>query len=97
MWSCGGSAAYADITKQSKEWLRKRAEYVYDYLSNTLGYADKGYLEPDIPDAIDIVRHEPAAKPVQGVYDLTGRRVGDTLDHLPSGIYIQNGRKVMKK
>lgn len=97
MWSCGGSAAYADITKQSKEWLRKRAEYVYDYLSNTLGYADKGYLEPDIPDAIDIVRHEPATKSVQGVYDLTGRRVGDTLDHLPSGIYIQNGRKVMKK
>lgn len=97
MWSSGGSDAYADITQRSKRWLRKRAEYIYDYLSNTLGYADKGYLKPDVPDAIDIVRTDRTPSPMQGVYDLTGRRVGDSLDHLPSGIYIQGGRKVMKR
>lgn len=63
-----------------------------------MGYAEKDYLKPDVPDAIDIVRSDtPVAKPSTGVYDLWGRRVGDTLDGLPSGIYIQNGRKVVKR
>ena len=96
-WSGGGSNEYAAITQRSKEWLRKRARYVYDYLSNTLGYAGKGYLEPDVPDAIDITRSDSSTRPVPGVYDLWGRRVGDSLEHLPAGIYIQNGRKVVKR
>lgn len=68
-----------------------------DYLSNTLGYADKGYLEPDAPDAIDLVHSGSTAQPMPGVYDLWGRRVGETLDHLPAGIYIQSGHKVIKR
>ncbi len=96
-WSSGGSSEYAAITQRSKEWLRKRANYVYDYLSNTLGYAQKGYLEPDVPDAIDIVSTGHEAKPAPGVYDLWGRRVGDSLDGLPAGIYVQDGRKVIKR
>ncbi len=45
-------------------------------------------IEPDttVPD-----RHFPA-----GVYNLQGIKVGDTLDGLPRGIYIMNGKKVMK-
>lgn len=97
MWASGGSDDYAAITKRSQTWLRKRARYVLDYLSNTLGYADKGYLEPDAPDAIDLVHSGSTAQPMPGVYDLWGRRVGETLDHLPAGIYIQSGHKVIKR
>ena len=98
LWAKGGSKEYAEITERSKAWIRKRCNYIYNYLSYQLGYAEKDYLKPDVPDAIDIVRSDtPLAKPSTGVYDLWGRRVGDTLDGLPSGIYIQNGRKVVKR
>ena len=98
LWAKGGSKEYAEITERSKAWIRKRCNYIYNYLSYQLGYAEKDYLKPDVPDAIDIVRSDtPVAKPSTGVYDLWGRRVGDTLDGLPSGIYIQNGRKVVKR
>ena len=32
-----------------------------------------------------------------GVYDLQGRRVADTLEGLPRGIYLVGGQKVMVK
>ncbi len=31
------------------------------------------------------------------IYDLSGRCVGETLDNLPKGIYIKNGKKIMKQ
>ena len=31
-----------------------------------------------------------------GVYNLSGVKVGDQLDRLPAGIYIVNGKKVIK-
>ncbi|MGN1255835.1 MAG: hypothetical protein ACI4UA_01580, partial [Bacteroidaceae bacterium] len=96
-WQNGGSSSYAAITKRSKEWLRKRSDYVYNYLSNTLGYADKGYLLPDEPDGVDIVHSGIPQMSVMGIYDLSGRRVGSSLDNLPAGIYIQNGRKIVKR
>ena len=43
-WRHGDAKTYATVTTSSKSWLRKRAEYIYDFLSNTLGYADKDYL-----------------------------------------------------
>lgn len=96
-WQNGGSSSYAAITKRSKEWLRKRSNYVYDYLSNTLGYADKGYLLPDEPDGVDIVYSGSPQMSVMGIYDLSGRRVGESLENLPAGIYIQNGKKIVKR
>ena len=97
LWSSGGSDDYAAITARSKEWIRKRAHYVLDYLSNTLGYAGMGYLEPDVPDAVDLVQSGKTPQPVPGVYDLQGRSVGGSIDNLPSGVYIQDGRKVIKR
>lgn len=85
-------ASYDKIVSNSKSWLKNRANYVYDYLSNTLGYADKGYLDDT---AIDDVISVPA-RDVKGVYDLSGRRVNDDVNSLPKGIYIVNGRKVVK-
>ena len=31
------------------------------------------------------------------VYDLSGRRVSDSTDHLPKGLYIVDGKKLMVK
>ena len=31
------------------------------------------------------------------VYDLSGRKVGDSLDNLPKGIYIRGGKKIVKR
>lgn len=36
-------------------------------------------------------------KPVRGVYNLSGVKVGDTTEGLPAGIYIMDGRKVSIK
>ena len=43
-WKHGDAAAYATVTENAKTWLRRRANYVLDYMTNTLGYGDKGYL-----------------------------------------------------
>ena len=43
-WRHGDATTYATITEKSKDWLRKRANYIYDYLGNTLGYNAMGYL-----------------------------------------------------
>ena len=46
-WRHGDAKTYATVTTSSKTWLRKRAEYIYNFLGNTLGYTDKDYLEPN--------------------------------------------------
>ncbi len=48
----------------------------------------------DMPTAIDgILQHtSPAGK----IYDIQGRYVGDSFISLPSGIYIKNGKKIIK-
>ena len=46
-WYSGNAQTYATVTDNSKTWLRTRAQYIYNYLSNTLGYAGKDYLEPN--------------------------------------------------
>ena len=45
VWRCGDATTYATVTEKAKDWLRKRARYVYDYMGNTLGYNSKGYLD----------------------------------------------------
>ncbi|MBO4641568.1 MAG: CotH kinase family protein [Bacteroidaceae bacterium] len=47
MWGAGDASTYQNVTSNSKTWLRTRANYIYDYLSNQLGYAESDYLEDD--------------------------------------------------
>ena len=42
-WQHGDAKDYATLTANAKDWLRKRAEYVMDYMGNTLGYNRLGY------------------------------------------------------
>ncbi len=46
-WGAGDASTYQNVTSNSKTWLRERANYIYDYLSNQLGYAGTDYLEDD--------------------------------------------------
>jgi len=50
-WNRGNAQSYATVTSLAKDWLLKRANYIYDYMSNTMGYKDLGYLD-DIDDGI---------------------------------------------
>ncbi len=57
-----------------------------------------GIIDGDIPSAIDqhdAVPVNPNA--VTAVYDLSGRKVGTSLDNLPKGMYIVNGKKLLMK
>ena len=46
-WGRGNAQTYASITRSAKTWLKDRANFIFNYMSNTLGYASKGYLEPN--------------------------------------------------
>jgi len=44
-WGNGDANTYATVTTNAKTWLENRAKYIYDYLANTLGYSNLGYLD----------------------------------------------------
>lgn len=44
-WGGGDANSYAALTSNAQTWLRSRAQYIYDYLSKGLGYANLGYLD----------------------------------------------------
>lgn len=57
-----------------------------------------GIIDGDVPSAIDqhdAVPVNPNA--VSAVYDLSGRKVGTSLDNLRKGMYIVNGKKLLVK
>ena len=57
-----------------------------------------GIIDGDVPSAID--RHDAVPvnpNAVTAVYDLSGRKVGTSLDNLPKGMYIVNGKKLLVK
>lgn len=52
VWSSGDATSYATVTDRAKTWLKQRAEYILNYMSNTLGYADNNYLEQPQGDVV---------------------------------------------
>ena len=57
-----------------------------------------GVIDGDATTVIDrhaIVPVNPNA--ISAVYDLSGRKIGESLDRLPKGIYIVNGKKLLVK
>lgn len=63
-------------------------------------FAIDGVIDGEDPIATSIDRH--LAQPVNvraiaGVYDLMGRKVGDTIENLPKGLYIVSGKKLLVK
>lgn len=93
MWGYGD---YEEQMKTAKKWLSTRANHIYDYLANTLGYAEK---YPDVVEdptpVLDIVEEEkPQSTMDRHIYTLDGRMV-NAKARLPKGIYIIHGRKVV--
>ena len=57
-----------------------------------------GIIEGDIPTIIDRHAIVPVApKAITAVYDLSGRKVGTSVDGLPKGLYIVDGKKLLVK
>lgn len=64
----------------------------YQYASDVLNIAIGGGTTTTIADMLPT--KEASAK--SGIYNLNGVKVGDTLESLPAGIYVINGKKVVK-
>ena len=92
----GQSDNYKGQMEKAKKWLTQRVNHIYNYLANTLGYAEK---YPDVvADPTPIVDVKEDDEPVrvldQHIYTLDGRMV-NAKGRLPRGIYIIQGRKVV--
>lgn len=87
---------YDTNVERAKTWLQQRANYVYDYLCNTLGLKEKYSDIYENPDGIaDIVNTRPTLREEDhNVYTLDGIKVNNT-GKLPRGIYVINGRKTV--
>ena len=65
--------------------------------AQTIGVSDMGYLEPDFLTEAEksAISHVTAdEQPAKGTYSLSGQRIN--ADQLHKGIYIMDGRKVIK-
>jgi len=61
-----------------------------------LGFYGLKYYNTENPvTAISDLRQAPAARFAEGVYNLRGQKVGDTLQGLQPGLYIKNGKKIV--
>ena len=99
-WSDG--RAYATQMANAKNWLTKRANYIYQNLTPyDLGPdldEDDGYEEPQVPNAIDVtkeLRLPVDVYTISGVCIKRGVPVARFADGLMPGIYIVGGRKVV--
>ncbi|RRD75959.1 hypothetical protein EII14_08185 [Alloprevotella sp. OH1205_COT-284] len=75
---------------------KAKAEAARDKLNTAGGTANiylHGTWKPTAIEAVTIA--VPAGK--RGVYNLQGVRLGDNPDRLPAGVYIYNGKKIIKK
>jgi len=60
--------------------------------------AINGVIESDVPTAIDREAVVPVnPKSINAVYDLSGRKVGTSVEGLPKGLYIVGGKKLLVK
>ena len=63
-----------------------------------LGFYGLKYYNTESPvTAISDLRQAPVARFAEGVYNLRGQKVGDTLQGLQPGLYIVNGKKIVIK
>ncbi len=74
---------------------------VYDYLKNVVskgyGYSPtKDWVIISNPTSLEEVTADVPVK-MEGTYNLQGMKMQGTFDSLPKGIYIHNGKKVVKK
>ena len=59
-------------------------------------FLDEVSVPKPVPSAIQGVRIRPTAKPDNRIYSLEGQYLGTELEVLPRGIYIRNGKKIVR-
>ena len=72
--------------------LKGAVDYDDSKTDVTMANPETGYFSK-YPTAID--RNFLKAHKAQGIYTLQGKRVNGSLQHLPAGVYIVNGKKVV--
>ncbi len=91
------SSDYAVITENSKNWLAKRAECVFSKLTPYEVPDDNGGDEDGDTPVRDILAESARLLSTDDViYDLSGRRVSKQHASQRHGVYIINGRKVVR-
>jgi len=103
----GDGYDYATVTSNTKQWLERRANYVYNSLKvypiDTPVEEDDMHFDDDHPNGIEIVDADNDAHSLVDVYDINGRLVKrqvsvfDLRSGLRPGIYIVSGRKMVVK
>ena len=86
--------------KGFRGWITLTHSIFKNAESSALGakIAINGIIDEDDPTSIDrhtVVPVNPSS--ITTVYDLSGRKVGKSLDGLPKGLYIVNGKKLLVK
>ena len=59
-------------------------------------FLDEVSVPKPVPSAIQGVRIRPTAKPDNRIYSLEGQYLGTEIEVLPRGIYIRNGKKIVR-
>ena len=74
--------------------------YLDDWFTRRMNYLDtKRFDIASLPNAVTSIDAYPGGGLQDLVYDLKGQRVGslDGFDQLPAGVYICNGKKIVRK
>ena len=96
------TAIYCPNTWQSNESkdmfagctkLQGAVAYDANKLDVTMANPTTGYFTKEKPTAIEQMFLN--AHKAKGIYTLQGKRVNGSLEHLPAGVYIVNGKKVV--
>ena len=66
------------------------------YITVPTGAPETLYVVTSIPSGIETVNAMDVTSQNHGVYSLSGQRLGDTTNGLSKGLYIVNGRKVVR-
>ena len=75
-------------------------DYLDDWFTRRMEYLDKTRFKiSELPNGIKGVQTLPTTADTDAIYNLRGQKIGtaDHAEHLPAGIYIVNGRKVVVK
>ena len=86
--------------KGFRGWITLTHSIFADAESSASGarIAIDGVIDGDTTTAIDLQTVMPVSpNAITAVYDLSGRKVGSSVDCLPKGMYIVNGKKLLVK
>lgn len=91
-WTCSESSGmFSGCTK-----LKGAVAYDQSKTDVAMANPETGYFTKEVGTGIETPAADvPAAR--RGIYTLNGLRLNTSLDRLPAGIYIVDGRKVVKK